>query len=241
MMHWIEPDWPAPKSVHAASTLRTGGASSGIYGSLNLGHHVGDDDEDVRENRRVLRESLSLPAEPVWLQQVHGTRVVDVFRDSDRTADAAFTDRPDVVCAVLTADCLPILLCSTDGTRIAAVHGGWRGLAAGVLASAIDRMGTRDLLAWFGPAIGPQAFEVGAEVRDIFLQQNADLALAFRPADSGRWFADLYAIARALLAAQGVTQCYGGGLCTHSDSERFFSFRRDGVTGRMATLIWRDA
>jgi hypothetical protein len=240
MSFWIEPDWPAPAGIRAVSTLRAGGTSSGPYASLNLGHHVGDDAERVRENRRRLYRELSLPEEPVWLQQVHGTRIIDAANPDDGVADGSIAARSSVVCAVMTADCLPILLCSKDGERVAAVHGGWRGLAAGVLAAAVEALGTNELAAWLGPAIGPEAFEVGDEVRSAFVDQYAELAETFHPTDEGRWLADIYAIARSQLTALGIPECYGGGFCTYSDTERFFSYRRDGTTGRMATLIWRE-
>lgn len=240
MSFWIEPDWPAPQPVRAVSTLRCGGISSGPYASLNLGHHVGDDAECVLENRRRLSRELSLPAEPLWLQQVHGSRIIDADGGEEPIADGSVAAQPGTVCAVMTADCLPILLCTEDGERVAAVHGGWRGLAAGVLEAAADRIGTSALLAWLGPAIGADAFEVGAEVRQTFLQQSEVYSGAFRPCAEDRWLADIYEIARIRLAALGVTRCYGGECCTYTDGERFFSYRRDGITGRMATLIWRE-
>lgn len=239
MSFWIEPDWPAPRPVRAVTTLRRGGASGGPYASLNLGHHVGDDAACVQENRRRLSRAFSLPAEPTWLQQVHGSQIVDAEGD-ERVADGSVAARPGAVCAVLTADCLPVLLCTQDGDRVAAVHGGWRGLAGGVLESAVERLGTTALLAWLGPAIGADAFEVGAEVRQVFLEQNEVFTRAFRPAGNDRWLTDIYEIARIRLAALGVTRCYGGECCTYTEGDRFFSYRRDGITGRMATLIWRE-
>lgn len=240
MSFWIEPDWPAPPGIRAVSTLRLGGTSSGPYASLNLGHHVGDDADRVRANRRRLQRELCLPAEPVWLQQVHGTRIVDAANPLDGIADGSIASQHGLVCAVMTADCLPILLCSNDGELVAAVHGGWRGLAAGVLTAAVEALGTTELAAWLGPAIGPGAFQVGDDVRLAFAHRHAGLNEAFRPAGDGRWLADIYAIARSQLTNLGVRACYGGGLCTYSDSKRFFSYRRDGTTGRMATLIWRE-
>ncbi len=240
MSFWIEPDWPSPPGIRAVSTLRRGGTSIGPYVSLNLGHHVGDDRARVRENRRRLRQELCLPDEPVWLEQVHGARVVDAANPLDGVADGSIATQTGLVCAVMTADCLPILLCSNDGESVAAVHGGWRGLAAGVLATAVAALGTTDLTAWLGPAIGPDAFAVGNDVRLAFIARHEVLAEAFRPVADGRWLADIYAIARSQLTELGVRACYGGGLCTYSDSESFFSFRRDGMTGRMATLIWRE-
>ena len=239
MSFWLTPEWPAPTGVHAASTLRLGGVSRGPYAALNLGDHVGDEADAVQANRRRLSAALALPSEPVWLRQVHGARVVDAEGAAGMEADGTFTVRRGQVCAVMTADCLPVLLCTLDGERVAAVHGGWRSLAAGILEAAVESLGTSHLAAWLGPAIGPDAFEVGSEVRDTFTANDAALANAFRPAGKDKWRADLYAIARRQLQTLGVSDCYGGQYCTHSDPERFFSYRRDGLTGRMATLIWR--
>ncbi len=238
---WLRPDWPAPATVQAVTTTRAGGVSRGLYASFNLAAHVGDDPSAVVANRQHLQQSLNLPAEPAWLEQVHGTEVVSL--DAPRPfghADASVTTRPGRVCAVLTADCLPVLFCNRAGTAVAAAHAGWRGLAAGVLEAAVAALNTApgDILAWLGPAIGANAFEVGGEVRDAFLSRQAEAAAAFRLLPSGKYLADLYALARLRLAAAGVTAIYGGGWCTHSEAERFFSYRRDGVTGRMASLIW---
>ena len=241
---FIRPDWPAPLNVRAVCTTRSGGASRAPYDSFNLGGHVGDDPRAVAENRARLRAALQLPTEPRWLEQVHGNCAVDGATVTTACqADACYTDRPGVVCAVLTADCLPLLLCDRAGTRVAAVHAGWRGLAHGVIDSALDALGGAggDLLAWFGPAIGPQAFEVGDEVRAEFLAHDATCAAAFRPSNNGRWLADLYALARRCLTSRGVNQIHGGGYCTATDAARFYSYRRDGVTGRMASLIWLHA
>lgn len=241
MSFWIEPDWPAPAGVHAVSTLRLGGVSQGNYSSLNLGAHVGDDPAAVRENRRRLVTLLKLPKEPAWLRQVHGNRVVAVGVESQEAeADASFTQEPGVVCAVLTADCLPILLCTGDGNRVAAVHVGWRGLAGGVIEAAVNRLETDNVLAWLGPAIGPEAFQVGDEVRRMLLGLDEASESAFRPSTGGRWWADLYQLARLRLARLGVDRVFGGHWCTYGEPARFFSHRRDGLTGRMATLIWRD-
>ncbi len=242
MGDWIRPLWPAPPQVRALATTRAGGESSGAYASLNLAEHVGDDPERVEANRRRLRELLGLPGEPLWLAQVHGCAVV-VGEEalSGCEADASVAFGPGWVCAVLTADCLPLLLCNRQGTRVAAVHAGWRGLAAGVVEAALERIGGagEDLLCWLGPAIGPGAYEVGAEVRECFLDQDPQAAEAFHPQGDGRrWYADLYRLARRRLARQGVEAVYGGDCCTYSEPERFFSFRRDGTTGRMASLIW---
>lgn len=237
-MDWIEPEWPAPSGVRAVATTRRGGLSRGPYASWNLGDHVGDDPAAVDANRRLLRERLGLPAEPLWLRQVHGCTVADV---GGCEADAAVAFAPGQVCAVLTADCLPLLFCDRSGTRVAAVHAGWRGLAAGVIEAAVARLGVApdSLLCWLGPAIGPEAFEVGDEVRQAFLTHGPSGGeVAFRPSPSGRWLADLYALAGLRLRALGVSGVWGGGLCTYQDAERFFSYRRDGLTGRMASLVW---
>jgi YfiH family protein len=238
---WIEPDWPVPPGIRAASTLRRGGVSMGSYLSLNLGAHVGDEPGRVAENRRRLMDALNLPAEPVWLNQVHGNRVVRADAPaSDQSADAAVTHQTGVVCAVMTADCLPVLLCSKEGDRVAAVHAGWKGLAAGIIEAAVEALEGDDFLAWLGPAIGPEAFEVGHEVREIFVRKRASFAAAFRETENAKWLADLYHLARIILNDAGISAIYGGGFCTFSNVEDFFSYRRDQVTGRMATLIWRE-
>ncbi|MGZ8244927.1 peptidoglycan editing factor PgeF [Methylomagnum sp.] len=237
---WIEPDWPAPSGVRAASTLRGGGVSAGPYAGLNLGAHVGDDPAHVEANRRRLAAALNLPAEPVWLIQVHGRRTVRAEAPGDRVADAAYTRESGVVCAVMTADCLPVLLCSRDGEAIAAAHAGWKGLAGGVIESAVDALGGRDTLAWLGPAIGPEAFEVGGEVRAAFLANGAEFAAGFREVEDGKFLADIYQLARLTLNRLGITAIHGGGGCTHTQADDFFSYRRDRTTGRMASLIWRE-
>jgi len=237
---WIEPEWPVPPGVRAVSTLRRGGVSVGPYQSLNLGAHVGDEPSRVAENRRRLRDALNLPAEPVWLNQVHGKQLIRADVPSDRNADAAFTYQTGVVCAVMTADCLPVLLCSKEGDRVATVHAGWKGLAAGVVEAAVELLGGGNLLAWLGPAIGPDAFEVGHEVRETFVRKRAAFAAAFRETENAKWLADLYHLARIALNDAGISAIYGGGFCTLSNAEDFFSYRRDPVTGRMATLIWRE-
>ena len=232
----IVPDWPAPQKVRALVTTRNGGVSSGPFASFNLATHVGDDPHAVARNRELLRAHL--PSEPVWLEQVHGTHVQNAAHGAAR-ADAAYTDQRGVVCVVMTADCLPVLFCDRDATVVAAAHAGWRGLAAGVLEATLDAMAARreDIFAWLGPAIGPQSFEVGAEVRAAFVgaDQNSESAFERR---GEKWLADLYTLARLRLHQAGVAEIYGGGECTLRDRERFFSFRRDGETGRMASLIW---
>lgn len=239
--HWLEPDWPAPGHVHAATTLRTGGVSAGAFASLNPATHVSDNAEAVRQNRRIVKTMLGLPAEPVWLEQIHGNKVVDAGKTRSLVqADASYTDEAGVVCAVLTADCLPLLVCNADGTRIAAIHAGWRGLLSGVIGNTVTAMGNQDLLVWLGPAIGPRCFEVGAEVREAFVEKSASFARAFKEHGNGKWLADIYRLAWVDLAALGIDRIHGGDFCTVTEHERFYSYRRDKETGRMATLIWRD-
>lgn len=238
---WIMPDWVAPARVRALTTTRPGGASAGPYGSLNLASHVGDAPAAVAANRRRLVDALELPAEPAWLEQVHGTRVLTLDgAPPAEPADAAVTRRPGVVLAVLTADCLPVVLCEENGAAVAVVHAGWRGLAAGVIGAAVRALGgnAARLRVWLGPAIGPAAFEVGAEVREAFMDADAGAAAAFEAIRAGKWHCDLYALARRRLAAAGIETVSGGEFCTFTDSERFFSYRRDGQCGRMATLAW---
>lgn len=236
----IFPDWPAPPQVKAMQTTRHGGVSEGVYASLNLGDHVRDLPQRVAANRQLL--SAYLPSEPVWLNQVHGVRVIDAALSACiESADASFTTRKQVVCVTMTADCLPVLLCDQAGTVVAAVHAGWRSLCDGVIEATVKAMPVEPsrLLAWLGPAIGPQAFEVGSEVRAQFMAQDAQAESAFQ-AHGDKWLGDLYAIARQRLQQLGVSQVYGGGRCTYSEPETFFSFRRDGDTGRMASLIWLE-
>jgi polyphenol oxidase len=243
---WFDADWPAPPGVHVLSTVRggrDGGVSQGRYAHFNLGDHVGDDPLAVAENRRRLRVVAKLPAEPAWLSQVHGTDVADLDATGlSGPADAAIARRAGTVCAILTADCLPVVFTADSADVVAAAHAGWRGLAAGVLEAAVRALGTSPerLLAWLGPAIGPEHFEVGAEVRDAFLRSDPDAGLAFRPNTYGRFMADLGLLARRRLERVGVTRIYGGGQCTYAEGERYFSYRRDGTTGRQATLIWRE-
>lgn len=237
-------DWPLPPGIHALTTTREGGVSVGPYASLNLGDHVGDDPVAVAANRHRL--AVQLPASPVWLRQVHGTAVYRLSAGLSPEApapeaDAAWTDAPARVCAIMTADCLPVLLASADGRAVGAAHAGWRGLQAGVLDAVVAAMGGgAGLTAWLGPAIGPQAFEVGDEVRAAFVAVDGGAAVAFVAASPGKWLADLALLARRRLHRAGVAAVYGGGECTFRDASRYFSYRRDGVTGRMATLIWRD-
>jgi len=239
-LRWIVPDWPAPANVRAASSLRSGGASVGNYTALNLGDHVADDPAAVAANREQLQQALALPASPAWLTQTHGIDCVDAASSPiGIEADASFTTQAGIVSAVLTADCLPVLLCDKHGTTVAAVHAGWRGLAGGVIESTIAAMRhPSELMAWLGPAIGSQQFEVGAEVRAAFVARDAAAAAAFVPVRDGHWHADLYQLATLVLGKQGISAIYGGEWCTVGSPENFYSYRRDGVTGRMATLIW---
>jgi polyphenol oxidase len=240
-IQWLTPQWPAPSNVRALTTLRTGGWSEAPFDGLNLASHVGDAPEHVLRNRRALREQASLPREPLWLNQVHGVEVVAAdTREPTPTADACVANAAGQVCAVLTADCLPVLFCDTSGSRVAAAHAGWRGLVQGVLSATLRALERppEQLLAWLGPAIEPTAFEVGGEVREQFLLRDPESEAAFVRNDRQRWQADLYLLARQDLARAGVTQVFGGGFECFADSTRFFSYRRDGRTGRMATLIW---
>ncbi|MDD2758696.1 MAG: peptidoglycan editing factor PgeF [Methylomonas sp.] len=241
-MNWIEPDWPLPPHVHAATTLRSGGVSSGSYASLNPADHVDDDPDCVKTNRAAIKDMLKLPAEPVWLQQVHGIHVIKADQATGLVeADASYTDQTGTVCAVMTADCLPILFCGDNGDVVAAAHAGWRGLHAGVIAQTLKAMNCRDVSVWLGPAIGPNRFEVGDEVRDAFVGDNSKADSAFKALGSGKWLADIYRLARLQLSDLGINRIYGGDYCTVADTQRFYSYRRDGAaTGRMASLIWRD-
>jgi YfiH family protein len=238
----LTPDWPAPPRVRALQTLRSGGCSPAPWDSFNLGDHVGDDPARVAANRAALRRRL--PAGPVWLRQVHGTVAVDAaICPENAEADAAFARRPGVVCAVMTADCLPVLFCDRAGSVVAAAHAGWRGLAAGVLEATVAALGVPpgELLAWLGPAIGPAAFEVGDEVRAAFVAGDPEAAAAFAAHAPGKWLADLPQLARRRLQAAGVGWTGGGEICTYADPASYFSYRRDGVTGRMATLVWLES
>ena len=245
-VEWISPEWPAPTEVRAASTLRRGGVSSGPYASLNLGAHVGDAPDAVARNRALVANALEFEREPLWLQQVHGAEVIRADAGADAaqpTADASVAFAPARPCVVLTADCLPVLLCDRAGTRVAAAHAGWRGLARGVLQATVARLACdpSQLLAWLGPAIGPAAFEVGEEVRDIFVRADLEAVAAFERNPGGRWQADLYTLAKFVLGSVGVQSVYGGAHCTYAGATDFFSYRRDGATGRMATMVWLSA
>ncbi len=238
--HCIVPDWPAPANVKALQTTRHGGVSAAPYDTLNLGMHVGDNPQAVARNRQLLEPLV--PSEPVWLEQVHGTVVANADAASCRVqADACIARHRGAVCVVMTADCLPILLCDEAGTVVAAVHAGWKGLAAGVIEATVNAMevAPHRLIAWLGPAIGQEAFEVGAEVRAVFIAHQARAAEAFvAHGGQGKYHADLYLLARQRLEALGIRKVSGGNYCTYHQKDKFFSYRRDGVTGRMGTFIW---
>lgn len=242
MEHFIVPDWPAPTHIKAVTTLRGDGVSTAPFDSWNLARHVDDKPAHVEMNRALLSKRLGLPQEPFWLEQVHGTRVlaVDDADASDRQADGSYAHTRGHVCVVMTADCLPLLLCNRAGTEVAAVHAGWKGLADGVIEAALGcfQSPVQDLLVWLGPAIGPQVFEVGAEVRDIFLRKNEQADDAFTALGNNKYLADIYELARQRLQRCGVHAVFGGQHCTFTEAALFYSYRRERVTGRMASLIW---
>lgn len=247
-MQFIKPNWPAPDNIFAFTTTRQKGNSLAPYASFNLAMHVGDELFKVEHNRQLLRQQLNLPSEPNWLQQIHGDTVAvfnNLQNESNPIADAAVTQTPNTICTVLTADCLPILLCNKKGTLVSAIHAGWRGLAKDVIENTIQTMETppSELLAWLGPAIGPLAYEVSEDFVDTFISfdQRARQAFKAKPNTKNKWLANIYLLAKQRLAALGVNSIYGGEYCTFSDETNFYSFRRDGVTGRMATLIWLSA
>ncbi len=240
-MNVIIPDWPAPSHVCAFSTTRQGGVSLSPYGSLNLGDYVGDDESCVLQNRRRIQEQQCLSLSPIWLKQTHGVAVHQITRlmPSPVEADASYCDKRNLTCVVMTADCLPLLVCDRAGTQVAAIHAGWRGLCAGIIEKTILEMGlpADQLLVWLGPAIGSQAFEVGDDVREAFLVQSVLANTAFVQHKKYHWLADIYLLARQRLTALGISAIYGGEFCTYQQDELFFSYRRDGVTGRMASFI----
>jgi YfiH family protein len=252
--HHIIPNWPAPANVRACITTRKDGVSVAPYISNNMGLHVGDDPQAVTQNRTALCDALGLIKSPQWLEQVHGVKVVNAKSDGlVRTADGSFSNEPSQACLVMTADCLPILLCDTSSqnqsTQVAAIHCGWRSLAKGITAKALEKFtgSPKNILAYLGPAISQPHFEVGVDVLEVFFKSarthaHADaIAKAFISAQRPlHFYADIYALARAELNALGVTQIYGGDYCTYAQTEYFYSYRRDGVTGRMASLIWLE-
>lgn len=243
-MRLITAAWPAPRNVRACVTTRDGGVSKGPYCGLNLGDHVDDDPQAVAVNRQALADRLNFQRSPQWLAQVHGTDLIRARSDgSVPQADACWSDQVGQPCIVMTADCLPVFFCDRQGTRVAVAHAGWRGLADGVLEQTLAVFSApADVLVWFGPAIGPDAFEVGGEVREQFCRSLSESAEAFKPSGTpGKWLADIYQLARLRLQRAGVSQISGGDLCTYSDAESFFSYRRDGVTGRMASIVRLEA
>jgi len=240
---WMAADWPAPSHVRAGTTLRGSGISQPPFEHFNLALHVGDDSETVQANRATLRAALALPSEPCWLEQVHSVVVVDAATPSERVlADASYSHEVGKVCVVMTADCLPVLFCNRQGTRVAAAHAGWRGLADGILEATLAQAGllAAETLAWLGPAIGAAVYEVGEEVKQAFIRQPMHDESAFVPTGPDKFMMDMYGLARQRLRASGIDSIYGGDHCTFSEPDSFYSYRRDGVTGRMASLIWLD-
>ncbi len=241
---WLPAQWPAATRVHAGTTTRLGGLSRGVYAGFNLATHVDDDPQAVQQNRQLLQTLLQLPSAPVWLTQVHGKVVVAAHEVTALVAaDASFTDQADVVCAVMTADCLPVFFTDVQGRYVAIAHAGWRGLVQGILTATLDALPVvRDqIMVWLGPGIGPTAFEVGEDVYTAFTQRAPIYAQAFVRKDPGHWWLNTYTAARLELQLAGVNAVYGGDLCTYSDAQRFYSYRRDHHTGRMASLIWLAA
>lgn len=236
----LRADWPAPSNIQALTTTRLGGVSQGDFQSLNLADHVDDHLQHVNQNRHLLSDYLNIK-EPVWLKQVHGVQVADVLTAKHHAeADAIISTQANEVCAVLTADCLPLLFCNRSATKVAAAHAGWRGLANGVIEATVDTLqeAPEDLMVWLGPAIGPDCFEVGQDVFDAFTAKDKIASRAFTRTDANHYLADIYQLARIRLNKLGIEQVYGGGLCTYSDEKRFYSFRRNSITGRMASLVW---
>ena len=241
--HYLYPDWPAPKNVHAVSTTRHGGVSTCPFDSMNLGTHVGDEIKNVQKNRQILSKTLDLENPPFWLNQIHSNFVSDLDCQQPLIdADAAFTRQAKRSCIVMTADCLPVLFCNMAGSVVAASHAGWRGLQAGILEKTVRKMqcSSEDIMAWLGPAIGASVFEVGDEVRQAFIHSDPLAQHAFQAQQRGKWLADIYQLATQRLNRIGVQKIYGGGECTYGDKQRFYSYRREEKTGRMASLIWMD-
>ena len=242
-IEYITANWPAPKNIFCITSSRVGGVSKNEYSSLNLGGHVKDEEINVDQNRKLLKKDLKLTNDPIWLEQVHGSTVVELKKSTPKniTADAAYTQHESIVCTVLTADCLPVAFCDQKGNHIAVAHGGWRGLVSGVLENTLHKfpIAHKEIMCWLGPAIGPNKFEVGKEVVEQFLTKDAKHINAFQDQQNGKYLANIYQLAKNILAKEGVTKVYGGVHCTYSESDKFYSYRRDSETGRMATLIWR--
>lgn len=239
----VEPAWSSPSRVRALCTTRHGGYSDAPYDSLNLAAHVGDDSNHVLANRELLQKTLSLPAEPNWLEQTHSTRVVILEENASRIADAAITRQTNNLAVVMTADCLPVLLCNRAGSEVAAIHAGWRGLADGVIETTLRQMQSPadELMAWIGPGISQQCFEVGDEVWDIFVAQGEHNQRYFKANRPGHWLCDLHGLATAILSRYGITEIARASACSYSDESCFFSYRRNASTGRMASLIWIES
>jgi len=242
-LEYITPNWPVPENIRCITTTRMGGYSQQEYSSLNLGDHVKDDVKNVEKNRQLIKQDLQLPDNPVWLEQVHGSSVLSLGRDTPIhiNADAAYTNEASVVCAVLTADCLPVTFCDQVGEHIAVAHAGWRGLVNGVLENTLQAMpiANEKIMCWLGPAIGPRVFEVGDDVIDQFVAKDGMQKNAFVKQSNEKYLANIYQLAMNILTKHNVKNVYGGDHCTYSESDTFYSYRRDGETGRMATLIWR--
>ena len=241
MTSLIYPDWPAPENIKAISTTRIGGFSLPPYDELNLADHVDDNPDAVNKNRVYLGELADLPESPRWLSQIHETRVLNSHDwQPDVQADAMISNSLNHICTTMTADCLPILLCTQQGDTVAAIHAGWRGLAAGIIEQTINKFSCapQNIIAWLGPAIGPTQFEVGTEVYQLFTHDCPKAKQAFQQTDSSHYLANIYCLARQHLTKLGITAIYGGNYCTVTDKQLFFSYRRDGVTGRMASMIW---
>ncbi len=239
-LNWVDADWPVPENIFAGTSLRTGGESEEPYKSFNLAAHVGDLSSLVKKNRQNLKMMLSLPDDPFWLDQIHSSKVICIDgKCQNIQADASYSLKPGIVCAVLTADCLPVLLCNGQGTKIAAIHAGWRGLLEGIIENTVYELKDENLLAWLGPAIGAMNFEVGNDVYDAFCYKSGHYSTVFRNIGPEKWLLNIYTLARLILKNVGVDKVYGGDFCTVSDQDYFFSYRRDGITGRMASLIWR--
>lgn len=242
-IRWIPADWPAPEHVHAGATTRIGGYSRGTYSSMNLACHVDDNPEHVSQNRILLRERLSLPDEPLWLQQIHSNKVINLATENiNQPADGAHTNQQNQICVVLTADCLPLLLCNPAGTEIAAIHIGWRGFSSNIIGNALNAFSAKpqELMAWIGPCISANHYEVGEEVRAACLKIINDPGGALIPGRPGHWFADIQRLVRHQLLSTGVQKFHGGEYCTYTDYQHFYSCRRDGITGRVASLIWMN-
>jgi len=237
----IKPDWPVAKHIHAFTSTRLGGVSQGIYHGLNLAHHVDDEPDAVQANRDLLQQQFHLPHTVKWLQQIHSTQAIaaDTIENGTK-ADALYTNKANTICAVLTADCLPILVCNKQGDKIAAIHAGWRGLASGIIQTTLEKLAepADHLLLWFGPAIGARHYQVGQDFYDTFLSISPMMQQAFKQTSPTHWHADIYALAKLQCEQLGIKHIYGGEHCTFADSTHFYSHRRDGTTGRMASLIW---